>query len=1715
MATLVTVSGSFSNSSGPSSGSLAWQLSAPMFDPTTDTVFSQALIPAPLVDGSFSVGLWANNDPDTQPAGTHYILSGIVDGQPYLNYFTISTANAPSVDLSELSPAIPGPPLYSTVQTIRAADDSIDVGGSATNVVLSVPSGGSYVNPTAVLSAPYVPMPQDLARFNTTAGAISQNLPRAPEDGTPFAAIVVEGTNSLTLVCQGSDVINVAAGATSYELALSGQGVLLQYQESGALWNILSTNLPLPQLDERYDASGSASAAQSNAESFATSAAGTAQSNAEAYAASQASAAQAASLQRASNLSDLASASTARTNLGLGSAATQASSAFDAAGAASTAQSNAESFATSAAGTAQTNAETYAASQASAAQTAAISAAEAASLQRASNLSDLANAGTARANTHIPALAACQAVATSNVTLSSPGAAFNGFTLTNSGTDQVLLTDQTTKSQNGPWVWNGATSALSRPTDYASGASVKGRTVQINNGTGTASTYDQTIWVLDTNATITVDTTATTWSMAGLTYFATQFDALGAATTALEPYPQRAGGTTTTAAKLPSYNVLDYGADPTGVANSTTAFTATMAAAAAASIVSGAAIIDIPVGLYALGGSGGPNSGSAYSPAQSQGKIWLRGAGQGATHFVPYAGGVTMLSIMMPFEASGFTLWGTWGSLASLKSGILATTEYANLQSVTGVQSPAAGASTTIGSPQVTIIDPASVNHAATMTPSGVPVLVLASPTGTGAQAAITVTSPGTAATIPSGSNLNLQYGATTQSVTTSSTVTTSGATTTIPVNSFYPDMNYPAAATVSPVSICTVSFAGCQLGRGTDFCGNATPLQLTGYIMNALIGGAGVTDPATSGTTTTFYLSSSPLSYVPLGAGITTSCQTVVWGSSTTPIGEMYLHDITLRGEVTNLFLKAADNPTPSCVGNGGYNSNTGVALVLPAGVTAGTFGLTFNGATTSAIPWNATAAQVQSALAALITSSGGPLGTTTVNILGIPSNSITVIASNPTSGSTTPTITVANISGGMSITVTPGSSGTFTVAFCGTNVAATISYNATAAAVLAACQQMVACDGGPLNLSNYTNTTPSQPVYIKGVGSSSITMGAANNLSPVAVGVQDGPGTGGAPTSGAFGLTYSGTNGSTISVPYNATRASVNALIGSSGANWLGGGLSVQINSGGTLLGDFTTSFVFANAAGGSLSVSSNTLNNGAIPLITNYLLYNPMRGEIGLESDPVASFYEIDRMILERVHVVDGSRSTGNELMNFTGIKRLYFKDCTADFIGGCCLFNSYAADHVFIESMHLNYTPYTGIGSGYGQALNSSYGYTTGWTFGAAGETQATNVVITDTSGVFQPDFQMNHMYVKLANFTMPRTGIQGGSLTVNSAGTQQDTLCSCVEIANSDLGTGLKIGNCPTGYVLLNNVSLGPSQDSYGGGSVRTGGPGNTGPVSLDGVRFNPSTGPSFLVTSTLTAGSTSGATLQGTGIPVMSSGQSFIVWDGAGHTQTFVTTAATVAGAASVSVSAVTMASNWATGSSFFAYWWALLHEHGNNTIWQVNFSGGSVAVDGSATQLWSGLVADNGVTSGYVTYNPAPIGISVGAESIPYRVTAGTFNVPSAVGAATLGPVFYSKGTGAASSQTAIFAGVYVYLAAGTSIVMEVFHDALGTTPGTTACPLNVSGSSSSTVTIVGGATPALYAPYSSTTLTEGDAITVKLTSPTGSPTGMAASIQFELTDS
>jgi hypothetical protein len=63
--------------------------------------------------------------------------------------------------------------------------------------------------------------------------------------------------------------------------------------------------------------------------------------------------------------------------------------------------------------------------------------------------------------------------ATTNITLSSPGATIDGITMTNG--DVVLLTAQSTGSQNGPYVWTASGSPLTRATNWnTSGLAVLG-----------------------------------------------------------------------------------------------------------------------------------------------------------------------------------------------------------------------------------------------------------------------------------------------------------------------------------------------------------------------------------------------------------------------------------------------------------------------------------------------------------------------------------------------------------------------------------------------------------------------------------------------------------------------------------------------------------------------------------------------------------------------------------------------------------------------------------------------------------------------------------------------------------------------------------------------------------------------------------------------------------------------------------------------------------------------------------------------------------------------------------------------------------------------------------------------------------------------------------------------------------------------------------------
>lgn len=70
---------------------------------------------------------------------------------------------------------------------------------------------------------------------------------------------------------------------------------------------------------------------------------------------------------------------------------------------------------------------------------------------------------------------------TANVTLTAPGAAIDGITLGNG--DRLLLKDQTDQTANGIYVFNGASSALTRASDANSAGSVSpGLTVFVEDG---------------------------------------------------------------------------------------------------------------------------------------------------------------------------------------------------------------------------------------------------------------------------------------------------------------------------------------------------------------------------------------------------------------------------------------------------------------------------------------------------------------------------------------------------------------------------------------------------------------------------------------------------------------------------------------------------------------------------------------------------------------------------------------------------------------------------------------------------------------------------------------------------------------------------------------------------------------------------------------------------------------------------------------------------------------------------------------------------------------------------------------------------------------------------------------------------------------------------------------------------------------------------------
>lgn len=84
----------------------------------------------------------------------------------------------------------------------------------------------------------------------------------------------------------------------------------------------------------------------------------------------------------------------------------------------------------------------------------------------------------------------CRVATQSNINLSSPGATIDGITM--SAGDRVLVRNQTSVPENGPYIWNGAAVAMTRALDGSTFAELEQAVISVEEGTDADTTWRQT-----------------------------------------------------------------------------------------------------------------------------------------------------------------------------------------------------------------------------------------------------------------------------------------------------------------------------------------------------------------------------------------------------------------------------------------------------------------------------------------------------------------------------------------------------------------------------------------------------------------------------------------------------------------------------------------------------------------------------------------------------------------------------------------------------------------------------------------------------------------------------------------------------------------------------------------------------------------------------------------------------------------------------------------------------------------------------------------------------------------------------------------------------------------------------------------------------------------------------------------------------------------------
>jgi hypothetical protein len=118
------------------------------------------------------------------------------------------------------------------------------------------------------------------------------------------------------------------------------------------------------------------------------------------------------------------------------------------------------------------------------------------SVSRVRNLPAPVNTGDAVTKAYVDGLVeglawkdSCRVATQSNIDLASPGATVDGVTMASG--DRVLVRSQSTASQNGIYVWNGASSAMTRALDASTFPELEQAVTTVEEGTSAATTFRQ------------------------------------------------------------------------------------------------------------------------------------------------------------------------------------------------------------------------------------------------------------------------------------------------------------------------------------------------------------------------------------------------------------------------------------------------------------------------------------------------------------------------------------------------------------------------------------------------------------------------------------------------------------------------------------------------------------------------------------------------------------------------------------------------------------------------------------------------------------------------------------------------------------------------------------------------------------------------------------------------------------------------------------------------------------------------------------------------------------------------------------------------------------------------------------------------------------------------------------------------------------------------